>query len=90
MNEMTKSALAGADTPINRARQRVLADCRSGSKAQPGFLTVPTEEARHSSMAFALEHAVKFGESASFMSYLIQALLNKMLMYFEKSLAKAK
>jgi len=65
MNEMTKSALAGADTPINRARQRVLADCRSAARLGPGFfsLTVPTGGGKTlSSMAFALEHAVKFGE----------------------------
>lgn len=65
MAEMIRAALDTADTTVNRARRRVLADCRSASRLEPGLfsLTVPTGGGKTlSSMAFGLEHAVKYGK----------------------------
>lgn len=52
------------DTPVNRLRQRVLAQCREKAKLGSRFfsLTVPTGGGKtYSSLAFALDHAVAHG-----------------------------
>ncbi|MDB4950123.1 MAG: CRISPR-associated protein Cas3 [Gemmatimonadetes bacterium] len=52
------------DTPVNRARARVLADCRTRAVDPPGFysLTVPTGGGKTlSGMSFALRHAAAHG-----------------------------
>lgn len=63
MNRMMEQS---DDTPVNRLRAGILADCRQAGHQQGGIfsLTVPTGGGKTlSSMAFALEHALKYGKS---------------------------
>ena len=65
MAVITKTVLSDADTVVNRARQQILADCRLAAQLEPGLfsLSVPTGGGKTlSSMAFALDHAVKYGK----------------------------
>lgn len=57
---MDKLAAAAPDTPVNRLRARILAQCRAKAAEKPGHfsLTVPTGGGKTlASMAFALDHA---------------------------------
>ena len=62
---MDKLAAAAPDTPVNRLRARILAQCRAKSAEKPGHfsLTVPTGGGKTlASMAFALDHARLHGQ----------------------------
>lgn len=57
---MAGLAASAPDTPVNRLRARILAQCRARAAEQPGHfsLTVPTGGGKTlASMAFALDHA---------------------------------
>ena len=62
MAELTAKA---TPTPVNRLRAGILAECRARAAEAPGLftLTVPTGGGKTlSSMAFALEHAKRYGK----------------------------
>jgi CRISPR-associated endonuclease/helicase Cas3 len=62
---MARLAADAPDTPVNRLRARILAQCRAKSAEKPGIfsLTVPTGGGKTlASMAFALDHALAHGQ----------------------------
>ncbi|MFZ5532106.1 MAG: CRISPR-associated helicase Cas3' [Pseudomonadota bacterium] len=62
---MTGIASTAPDTPVNRLRARILAQCRAKAAERPGHfsLTVPTGGGKTlASMAFALDHALIHGQ----------------------------
>jgi len=63
---MDKMVSESPATPVNAARQEVLNACRDSAQQEPGLfsLTVPTGGGKTlSGMAFALDHAVRYGKS---------------------------
>lgn len=62
---MARLAAAAPDTPVNRLRARILAQCRAKAAEAPGIfsLTVPTGGGKTlASMAFALDHPLAHGQ----------------------------
>ncbi|GMU45295.1 MAG: hypothetical protein AMXMBFR26_00770 [Porticoccaceae bacterium] len=62
---MAEVAATAPDTPVNRLRARILAQCRAKAAEKPGHfsLTVPTGGGKTlASMAFALDHALIHGQ----------------------------
>ncbi len=62
---MTELTARAEPTPVNQLRARILAECRAKAAEAPGLfsLTVPTGGGKTlSSMAFALEHAKRYGK----------------------------
>ena len=62
-SHMQKMASTTPNTPVNAARQEVLAACKDAAKQEPGLfsLTVPTGGGKTlSGMAFAFDHAVRY------------------------------
>ena len=62
---MARLAAEAPDTPVNRLRARILAQCRAKSAEKPGHfsLTVPTGGGKTlASLAFALDHALAHGQ----------------------------
>lgn len=63
---MEELVAAAPDTPVNKLRADILEQCRQKASTSPGLysLAVPTGGGKTlSAMAFALEHAAKYGKS---------------------------
>ncbi len=86
---MAELVVKADDTPVNRLRKSILAECReaggAGEKSGIFSLTVPTGGGKTlSAMAFALEHAEKYGKNRIIMAIPFTSIIEQTAGVYKK------